>query len=210
MEAIEKRNELSASQKKVSDLIEMGYQEYLITGDIPSELISKSSLEDLLFYVEISHQFYLNKSLPQISQSIRNLKNLIGNSHPSILILDHFFHQYYQHLVEHFELEDELVFPYVRTLVEVQNGEFEKLDLLRLCDRYILSSFHDNHTDTEIDIKKVRRAIMEFQPPSHGDSQYRVLLNQLKNFEEDLHFHAEVEEEILIPKALELEKVIRH
>ena len=79
LEVIHQRNELGNSPRKVSDLIELGYQEYLLSGVVPTSLISKSSLEDLLFYVEVSHDFYLKKSLPQISQSIRNLSKIIGN-----------------------------------------------------------------------------------------------------------------------------------
>jgi regulator of cell morphogenesis and NO signaling len=209
MEIIQSKNQIASGSRNISDLIEMAYSEYIQTNEIPIELLSKLSLDDLLFYIEQSHQYYLVKSLPQISQSIQNLSKVISNSHPSILVLDHFFHKYFKHLKDHIELEDEQIFPYVRTLVEVQNGDFKKLDLLKLCDTYILSTFHENHTDTEIDIKKVRRAIMDFKPPHHANSQYRILLHQLKSFELDLHFHAIIEEEILIPKALQLEKVIR-
>lgn len=209
IEAIQIKNELYEGNQEICDLIILGYSIHLQEGYFPTKLISKSSLDSLLFYVEQSHKYYLLNKLPQISQSIRNLAKLIGDSHPSILVLDYFYHQYYRHLADHIYLEDESVFPYIRTLVEIQEGENDKLSLLRAFDRNKLKNFCEEHSDTEIDIRRVRRAIVDFTPPKHGESQYRLLVDQLKSLETDLNFHNKLEEEILVPKAIELENVIR-
>lgn len=206
---IKYRNQLIGNEKQIAEIIEKGFEEYVFSGDIPIQLLKAVSLEDLLLYVETSHQFYIEKQLPEISMLIHSLSRSFGQTHPSTLILNHFFHQYYRDFKAHLELEDQQILPYVKTLVEIENGEFEKLALLRLCDRYLLSTFHDEHSDTETDVKIVRRAIAAFPVPENAESQFRLLLLKLQNFEKDLHFHSELEEKVMIPKALDLEKAIR-
>lgn len=209
LEFLEVRNELYNGDQKISDLIELGFSDFIETKEVPLQLLESVSLQDLLFYVESSHVFYLQKKLPEISQSMLSLCQDFGQSHPITLILNHFFHQYYKHLQEHLELEDEKIIPYVNLLVDIENGELEKITYLKLCDRYLLSNFHENHSDTEIDIRIVRKAISEFHPPKNAKSQHRLLINQLRAFELDLQFHSELEEKVLIPKALNLERAIR-
>ncbi len=209
LDFIKDRNELAKGGQKVADLIELGFSDYLETGKIPFQLLENIALKDLLHYVETSHVFYLEKKLPEISQSILSLCKAFGQSHPITLVLNHFFHKYYKDLKDHLALEDEQIIPYVSVLVQAENGAFENLALLKICDRYLLSNFHENHSDTEMDIRIVRRTLMEFNAPPSAESQYRLLLNQLTAFEKDLHFHSELEEKVMIPKALDLEKAIR-
>ncbi|MEZ4938792.1 MAG: hypothetical protein R2799_14480 [Crocinitomicaceae bacterium] len=210
MDFIKQRNELSDSNKQVVEIIEKGFEEFISTGKMPIQLLESCNLEELLNYVVASHRFYIEKKLPEISQLIHSLCRAFGSTHPSTLILNHFFHQYYKAFKSHLDLEDEQIIPYVQTLVDIENGAFEKLTLLKLCDRYLLSTFHEQHSDTETDIRIVRRAIQEFPVPENAESQYRLLISHLENFEKDLHFHSELEEQVMIPKALSLEKIVRY
>ncbi|MCB0476948.1 MAG: hypothetical protein KDC84_02225 [Crocinitomicaceae bacterium] len=205
---ITQRNNLSY-ELEVAEFIEKGFEDYIHSGTISLPLLQNCSLVELLNYVVLSHRFYTEKKLPEISMLIHSLCNSFGQMHPSTLILNHFFHKYYREFKEHLDLEDQQIIPYVQTLVDIENGAFENLALLKLCDRYLLSTFHDQHSDTETDVKIVRRAINEFPVPKNAESQFRMLMDHLENFEKDLHFHSELEEKVLIPKALDLEKAIR-
>jgi regulator of cell morphogenesis and NO signaling len=75
--------------------------------------------------------------------------------------------------------------------------------------RYSIAEFLKDHHDTEDELKDIREAIRLYQPPSTNESLYRILLTQLETFEQDLHVHALIEEEVLIPKALKLESEVR-
>ena len=47
-----------------------------------------------------------------------------------------------------------------------------------------------------------------YNPPPANQMLYRTLLTQLELFEQDLHVHALMEEEVLIPKALIIETAL--
>ena len=63
--------------------------------------------------------------------------------------------------------------------------------------------------DTEDELKDIRETMRLYQPPATNESLYRILLTQLETFEQDLHVHARIEEEVLIPKALKLESELQ-
>ena len=54
--------------------------------------------------------------------------------------------------------------------------------------------------------RKIAQLSDNYNPPADGCSTYRVAFALLKEFEEDLHLHIHLENNILFPKAIELEK----
>jgi regulator of cell morphogenesis and NO signaling len=73
-------------------------------------------------------------------------------------------------------------------------------------DNYSISRFLDEHHDTEDELRDIRQTIRLYDPPSTNESLYRILLTQLQTFEQDLCVHANIEENVLIPKARQMEK----
>ena len=56
--------------------------------------------------------------------------------------------------------------------------------------------------------KQIAQLSNNYQPPAHACNTYKVLYAKLKEFEEDLHLHVHLENNILFPKAIELEKTV--
>ena len=71
---------------------------------------------------------------------------------------------------------------------------------------YNIAKFEEAHHDTEEDLSAVRNVIEQYTAAQTNESLYRVLLHQLQTLEQDLAVHALTEDEVLIPKALELEQ----
>ena len=62
---------------------------------------------------------------------------------------------------------------------------------------------HDEAGDA---MEKIQQLSNNFTPPEDACATYRVLFQNLKGFQEDLHKHVHLENNILFPKALDLEK----
>jgi regulator of cell morphogenesis and NO signaling len=71
-----------------------------------------------------------------------------------------------------------------------------------------IQEFIDQHHDTEKDLHEVRDAIQHYSPPEGNRTLYRILLSQLQVLEKDLAVHALMEDEVLLPRALALEKQV--
>lgn len=159
----------------------------------------------IIDYIQRTHSFYLQKKLPEIAQSILLLSGHYESNHPILLILQTFFHRYCQELTTHIQEEERLLLPYIVKLNNAGLAPYHFSEYVLAGQQYSIAEFLKDHHDTEDELKDIRETIRLYQPPTTNESLYRILLTQLQTFEQDLHVHARIEEEVLIPKALKLE-----
>ena len=112
-------------------------------------------------------------------------------------------------LTTHINEEERLLLPYIVKLNNANLGPYHFSEYIMAGQRYSIAAFLKDHHDTEDELKDIREAIRLYQPPATNESLFRILLTQLETFEQDLHVHALIEEEVLIPKALKLESEVR-
>ena len=160
-------------------------------------------------YIQRTHSFYLQKKLPEIAQSILLLSGHYESNHPILLILQTFFHRYCQELTTHIDEEERLLLPYIVKLNNAGLAPYHFSEYVLAGQQYSIAEFLKDHHDTEDELKDIRETIRLYQPPATNESLYRILLTQLEAFEQDLHVHARIEEEVLIPKALKLESELQ-
>ncbi|HVW59700.1 MAG TPA: hemerythrin domain-containing protein [Puia sp.] len=156
-------------------------------------------------YIQRTHSFYLQKKLPEIAQSILLLSGHYESNHPILMILQTFFHRYCQDLTTHINEEERLLLPYIVKLNNAFLAPYHFSEYVMAGQRYSIAQFLEDHHDTEDELKDIRETIRLYQPPATNESLYRILLTQLETFEQDLHVHARIEEDVLIPKAKKLE-----
>lgn len=68
---------------------------------------------------------------------------------------------------------------------------------------------HEHNNEGER-FRQIEELSSKYNPPQDACNTYRVTFAMLKEFEDDLHLHIHLENNILFPKALELEKQIYH
>jgi regulator of cell morphogenesis and NO signaling len=61
------------------------------------------------------------------------------------------------------------------------------------------------HENAGRELALIRELTRDYQVPSDGCSTYRVAMEELRVFEEDLHVHVHLENHVLFPRAIELE-----
>ena len=179
---------------------------YNNTNYFPKLQLGSFPIPIIIDYLKKTHKYYLNKRLLEIEQSItvtysnEALKNL----------LQQFFLQMKEDLINHIREEEGTLFPYINTLYKAFNAE-EKLTFSDKLKNYSLELFEASHNDeVENNILEVKRYIIESSASVVELSPYRVLLSQLDSFEQELRIHALVEDEILIPKARVLEMELKN
>ena len=163
-------------------------------------------IEIIVDYIQRTHQYYFEKKLPEIEQSIVLLSDHYDSQHPILAALRNFFHRYVNDLSEHIRAEETHLLPYIKTLREAGKPPAHFSTFIVARRDYSIDRFLNDHHDTEDELKDIRQTIRLYDPPSTNESLYRILLSQLQAFEQDLFIHAHIEEEVLIPKALALEK----
>lgn len=159
------------------------------------------ALSEIVDYIRKTHSYYMDKKLPEIEQSIHLLGKAYPETHPLLLLLTAFYADYTRHLIKHIEMEERELLPYIVELEKTSKNKNEMVNRPSISIR----SFIDQHHDTEKDLEDVRKAILHYTPPADQQTTYRILLSQLQVLELDLAVHALIEDEVLLPRALQLE-----
>ncbi|CAN5605211.1 hypothetical protein BH11BAC2_BH11BAC2_12000 [soil metagenome] len=165
-------------------------------------------IEDILDYIVRTHKYYLEKKIQEIEQSIHLLLQDYSDNHPLLIILNSFFSTYKKSLIDHINVEEEILIPYIQYLIQADKIGIELNSFMLKIQDDVLINFIHEHDDTEQDLKDACNAILQYQPPLTNESPYRILLNQLGDFEKDLAVHALIEDGILLPRAQEMEQYL--
>jgi len=188
------------------ELKELGIQpDFLMTmlevfenpASFSKEKFNQFKLSVIIDYLKKTHAYYLHKKLLEIEQSIHLLASAYPVAHPLLLVLDKFYLDYKTHLVNHIEVEENDLLPYIASLESMRATSKPAITV---------QGFIDQHHDTEKDLADVRNAMQHYLPPAGSETIYRILVSQLEVLEKDLAVHALMEDEVLLPRALDLEK----
>lgn len=167
-----------------------------------AKAFNRFSLHVIVDYLRKTHAYYLSKKLLEIEQSIHLLVTAYPRAHPMLLLLNTFYSDYKSHLINHIEMEERELLPYI---IKLELGAKTNEKLLAPPTLTVEQFIHHHH-DTEKDLEGVRIAILNYSPPEGNQTLYRILLSQLQVFEKDMAIHALIEDEVLLPRALALEK----
>lgn len=178
------------------------------SNTFPKEELNKFSLAIILDYIQRTHAYYITKKLPEIAQSI-SLLLLDEDSHHHVLLhrLNTFFKQFYSDIILHIHQEENRLLPYINYLRNVIENGFNSKIYFNNKHVFSLQLFINNHKDnTETELQFMLNLIENYKPHFTNQTPYRILKLQLQTFEKDLKVHALIEDDILIPRALQLEK----
>lgn len=173
----------------------------------PAKKLSTFPLPLILDYLRKTHRYYLDKKIPELELSFIALGRDYSFTHPQLLVLAGLFMDYKKELVEHIDLEEFILFPFIEELVKVKQGK--KNFRGRGLDKYSIDAFcHEHHHEEEI-LTGIRRSIEVRFRKQKTPLPFRIFLNQIECFEKDLLCHSRIEDEVLFPLASMLEKELK-
>ncbi len=164
------------------------------------------SLDFLIDYIIKNHHKFSRQKLPEIGQYAKKVAGVHGNLHPELKDIYYEFTMLHGEIINHLDKEEELLFPYVKRLVEAdKNGEQpDTPDFGKAANP--ISMMEHEHDQSGAAMKEIRELSDDFTPPEDACTTYRLLFENLEAFEKDLHKHVHLENNILFPKAIELEQ----
>lgn len=158
----------------------------------------------IIDYLTKSHVIYLNKRLPEIEQHLTQLSSLPGELSETLASV---FSWLQKNMEKHFRIEEQSLFPYIEDLYKVKNNQLSVDELKTKYKDFSVNRFIETHHDeVENKLSEIKKYIVRSLSTMEQLFPYRVLLQKLDDLEKDLRLHAQVEDEILVPMALEWEK----
>ncbi|MDD3772057.1 MAG: iron-sulfur cluster repair di-iron protein [Weeksellaceae bacterium] len=160
----------------------------------------------LVDYVKNIHHNYARKYLPELKQYATKVAQVHGDAHPELLPLKDKVDSLYTNLEHHLKEEETVLFPLVKKIFEAKkennihlkydNGNFEKLS----------QQLEKEHFDFVRVFEEIHQLTQEFALPEDACASYKLLFQMLQEFEKDLQLHFHIENNILFPKTIEIEK----
>jgi regulator of cell morphogenesis and NO signaling len=167
------------------------------------------SLPFLADYIVNNHHAFVQQSIPEITGLLQKVENAHGESHPHLLQLTEYFKDLAQDMITHMMKEEMILFPAIKDVANfVENGK-DMPNLPFPTVRMPIAMMEDDHSHAGELLMKIRKLSNNFTPPSGACNSFRILYSLLEDFEDDLHQHIHLENNILFPKAIELEKLIK-
>ena len=192
LEACEKK---SLNAKELLKKIEIAIKEPDLSPNF-----GHMSLADLMGYIKEKHHSYVREQIPMISKFLNKIETVHGNLHPEIELINYHFKQTVGQLTRHMEQEETELFPLIEQL---ENGE-NKTALLSAEET--ISTLVKHHENEGSRFEEISALTLGYEVPEGACRTYRASYDYLQAFEKDLHRHVHLENNILFPKAIELEQ----
>ena len=160
-------------------------------------------------FLKESHKYYNQEIIPTIENLIHQLV-WIGDEHErNLKILQKFFDEYRKEVKAHTNHEEETVYPYTVYIAELCEGNEHTEECFEKMKEYSITNYADEHNNIEEKLTDLKNIIIKYLPPSQNQDVAYSILRKLFKLEQDLNHHAAIEEKILVPKILEMEKSYR-
>lgn len=164
------------------------------------------SLDLLIDYIVKFHHNRIRTEGPKLLELIKKVVNAHGSSDPRLGEVEAHFRASLVDLYSHLDKEEQILFPLVHKLLEAEQSgcaveEFHCGSVENPIR--VMMMEHDNEGERFRVISKLTDG---YSAPEFACGSYRLMLSQLREFEENLHIHIHVENNILFVKAMEIEE----
>jgi regulator of cell morphogenesis and NO signaling len=166
------------------------------------------AIDLLADYIQQKHHRYIEEKTPVLKQYLEKLCKVHGEQHPELFEITEEFNESAGELAMHMKKEELVLFPFIRKMVAAQRAKQSlrqpHFETVKNPIQMMLQE-HDVEGDR---FKKISKLSNSYLPPEDACNTYRVTYALLKQFEDDLHLHIHLENNILFPKSIELEKTM--
>ena len=164
------------------------------------------SLDFLSDYIVNTHHSYVNKNLPDIKAFAEKVMKVHGAQHPELVRINQLVQEIYAELTAHMAKEEKVLFPYIKELVAA-NKNTTPLHAPHFGSvQTPINMMEMEHELVGKNLEEIRILSGNYLLPQDACASYSLLYRLLDEFEEDLHLHIHLENNILFPKALQTEK----
>ena len=162
-------------------------------------------LSELIDHILDTHHAYLRTELPRLAQMLAQVIEKHGENHPeSLPALDETYTGLKKELTDHMWKEENVLFPLVKELERSQSSG-SGAGPQRMPVSAPIMVMEQEH-EAAAAMREMRRLTGDYTPPEDACNTYRALLDGLQRFEADTHQHIHLENNILFPKAIELQE----
>jgi len=165
------------------------------------------SLTGLITHILNTHHVFTKSEMDRLQLLADKVLAAHGN-HPELVHLDELLTRLCADLKPHMFKEEQVLFPYILAMVEAaEQNRAVPFAPFGTVNNPVRMMMREHDTAGEI-LRELRALTADYTVPADACLSYQTLYQALENFEKDLHQHIHLENNILFPKALELENLL--
>lgn len=163
-------------------------------------------LDFLADYIVNTHHSYVKKTIPDLMSYGAKVAGVHGNLHPELHKINRLTDEVCEELAAHMVKEETVLFPYIKRLVAAKSsgGQFHA-EAFKTIQSPINMMEHE-HEIVGRKLEQIRELSHNYALPEDACASYSYLYKTLEEFENDLHIHVHLENNILFPKSIDLER----
>lgn len=154
-------------------------------------------LDFLADYIMNTHHKFVLKALPDLLFYTDKIATVHGSTHPELILVADLILKINVELLQHLRNEEEVLFPAIKKVLKNNLLKDEKIIIASEIER--MSSEHEFAGGA---MDQINELTLNYAIPVDACNTYKVALKLLEEFEDDLHVHVHLENNILYPKAL--------
>jgi len=174
------------------------------TGEVNWSLEPLAKLSE---HIVSKHHAYVKAELPRLEMLAEKVVRRHGDTQPHLLELQRLVGEISTEMAQHMTKEEIVLFPHIAKLeyahaagTPAPRGCFDSVER----PIAVMTQEHE-HAGTAL--AQIRELSQEFTPPVGACPTYRAYYQGLHEFEQDMHRHVHLENNVLFPRAIELEKL---
>jgi len=186
-------------------------EELLAVDDAPKAYeYNKWELRFLIDHIVNVHHAYVEEAIPLIIQYVDRVVEVHGHFHTNVIEISKLFKEAANELTSHMKKEEIILFPYIKQILSLkEKGGYVTRPPFGTVNNPIRMMETEHELVGGI-FKEIDRLTNNYTLPEGACNTFKALYAKLEEFENDLHQHIHLENNILHPKAIQLENELQN
>lgn len=167
-------------------------------------------LSALADYIVRRHHAYVEQQTPRINRYLDKIGQVHGARHPELLEIRSIFSEVGGELIIHMKKEELMLFPFIKALERAAATNKKAESPLFKSVRFPVEMMKADHAEEGEKFARIAALSGNYSVPEDACNTYAVAYKMLKDYEQDLHLHIHLENNILFPKAISIEATLNH
>jgi len=155
-------------------------------------------------YIVNTHHAYLYEEMEQIAGYTRKIAEVHGDNHPEVIEIAAIFAKVSADMMAHLREEEEVFFPAIKRMVAAQKAGTAPAAQDRAIIKAALQALQREHDEIGAAVHRIRDLAKDYAIPEGVCNTFVVTYKKLQEFEDELHKHVHLENNILFLKAAQL------
>jgi regulator of cell morphogenesis and NO signaling len=166
---------------------------------------TQAPLGNLIEHIVATHHAYVKSELPRLAVLAQKVVNRHGDTQAHLPAMQKVLAELDEELIHHLGKEEHVLFPYISKMEAAQTSGGAQPEVCFGTVANPIAMMTSEHDAAGAMIAELRRLSLDFTTPVGACPTYLAYYAGLKEFEQDLHQHIHLENNILFPRAIAME-----